>query len=430
MEELKELRFDKDDKLQRKIYAERLTNFLIANKDEINVACINAPWGTGKTWFVHMWKNYILDEFSKKEDGTGIIPVYYNSWENDDADSAFVPLIAEIKSQLFPDEKDLSKEVFKKLAQAGGAIIKEGIFNTVSVATGGIFDLKAGVEAIKDEDVFDESIVHYKDIQTAKKNFKSNLELIVKETRKQVFVFIDELDRCRPTFAIETLERIKHYFDVDGITFILMLDKEQLSYSVKVLYGSDCDTAGYLLRFFDIEYSLPKISKSYQLDAIFDSRAIFAYLVKEIDKYFNLSLRDYQKISLWLRAFSIGIDKSWSPFAREDLQLIMYFMILKLKHPEEFSKYCNITSIYYDKLPRASETDKICLSKYKVDVVNIFVRACNVIKGDLEYKHYLDELTRDNEESINHRANFFSKCCEKGRCQIIFDTLTFIEKSD
>ena len=424
MSELHGLTFEKDDKLQRKVYAERLTNFLIANKEDVDVACINAPWGTGKTWFVHMWKNYITDEYSKNEDGTGIMPVYYNSWENDDYPNALIPLIAEIKTQLFPEK---TGEAISKFAKASGAILKDAAYNALNLATAGLLDFRVGTEAaneLSDEALYEKSITQYNTNTLEKKNFKDSLKAIIKDDiKKHVFVFVDELDRCRPTFAIETLERIKHYFDIEGITFILLLDKEQLSHSVKVLYGTECDTAGYLLRFFDIEYNLPEIGKSHYIDYIFDRQADFAFLVKPIEHLFELTLRDYQKISIWLRAFTMGIDKRWPPFERAEYQLIVYFMIIKLKHPEIFASKCNMNGIEYSALPKAEDVDSVCISKHGIDIVNIFIRGCNVANGHLNKEVYLKEL--EGAEKQKAQA-FFLSYCEKVKCEKLFEALTFL----
>lgn len=70
-------------------------------------------------------------------------------------------------------------------------------------------------------------------------------------------ILVDELDRCRPDFAIAFLEVAKHLFDVDHVIFVLALDREQLGHSVRVIYGSELDSVGYLRRFFDLDFRLP-----------------------------------------------------------------------------------------------------------------------------------------------------------------------------
>ena len=70
-----------------------------------------------------------------------------------------------------------------------------------------------------------------------------------------VFI-VDELDRCRPTFAIELLERVKHVFDVPNILFVFGLNRDELCKSLRSVYG-EIDADVYLRRFFDFEFNLP-----------------------------------------------------------------------------------------------------------------------------------------------------------------------------
>ena len=74
-------------------------------------------------------------------------------------------------------------------------------------------------------------------------------------------MIIDELDRCRPSYAVELLEVAKHVFAVDHIVFVLAVNRSQLSHSVKALYGNDFDAYGYLRRFFDVDFRLPDPSR-------------------------------------------------------------------------------------------------------------------------------------------------------------------------
>ena len=84
---------------------------------------------------------------------------------------------------------------------------------------------------------------------------------------------IDELDRCRPSYAIELLEVAKHLFSVDRVVFVLAVNRVELAHSVKALYGAEFDAAGYLERFFDLEYLLPAPDrKQFVLQVLNDRR--------------------------------------------------------------------------------------------------------------------------------------------------------------
>jgi len=129
--------------------------------------------------------------------------------------------------------KDIDKEA-----------ISEALKNTAEAAT----------EILKDE------IDEYSSKKKGLKEFKNQLEEFVNKTTsgKPIVLIIDELDRCRPNYAVEVLEQVKHFFSVKGIVFVLSIDKDQLGNAIKGVYGSEnIDANEYLRRFIDLEYSIP-----------------------------------------------------------------------------------------------------------------------------------------------------------------------------
>lgn len=97
--------------------------------------------------------------------------------------------------------------------------------------------------------------------------FKESLEKFIdikSDTDRQniLFVLVDELDRCRPLYAIDLLEKIKHVFDVSGIVFVIPTDTDQLICSICAVYGEKFDSRRYLKRFFDRILKFPIISRN------------------------------------------------------------------------------------------------------------------------------------------------------------------------
>ena len=118
-------------------------------------------------------------------------------------------------------------------------------------------------------------------------------EIIVEKTERLV-VFIDELDRCKPSFAIEMLERIKHYFDDERIIFVVSLNKEQLIHTISNYYGSEFDATRYLNRFFDVSINLPEISthQKRKVQCTDSERLWITLIADELSDYYGFSLRD------------------------------------------------------------------------------------------------------------------------------------------
>lgn len=255
------------DVLQRKKYADFLTQYLVAKKDPF-VININAPWGSGKTFFIEHWYEDLMKEHPC---------VLFNAWENDFSNDPLLSVISCIEKDLSPllsvTDKDKAK-INSGLSKVGDylkSIAPILVRAAVSKAIG-----KDGLEELqqlneKDEEVATEVvekvteklIQNNKAVEKAIVSFKKSLEdLIEKLTcnqaylKKPLFIFIDELDRCRPLYAIELLERIKHLFGVPGIVFIIATDTEQLKHSINAIYGVGFDSNTYLRRFFDQGYTL------------------------------------------------------------------------------------------------------------------------------------------------------------------------------
>ena len=113
-------------------------------------------------------------------------------------------------------------------------------------------------------DIFENEVNDYVDRKNSINEFKTSLaDFIVDAYNGKPFIFIiDELDRCRPNYAVSILEQIKHFFSVPNIIFVLSIDKNQLGSAVKGVYGSDSlNSEEYLRKFIDLEYSIPEPNK-------------------------------------------------------------------------------------------------------------------------------------------------------------------------
>lgn len=255
----------KNDILEREPCANILTE-LIQSSVEPLVLCINARWGEGKTTFVKMWQQSLVR--------AGFNTIYFSAWENDFSKDALVSLIGEfdssiqnLKTNAKGDARILDKK-FDVAKKYGLSLLKNAVPAAVKAATLGLLDLdKAMEEALAKaaEGLAKDKIEQYEKAKTSVKGFKSALSELALELGKTddpekvlpLVIFVDELDRCRPDYAIDILEKVKHFFSVPNVVFVLAMDKYQLGCSIQTLYGAGIDVTGYLRRFIDIEYRLP-----------------------------------------------------------------------------------------------------------------------------------------------------------------------------
>lgn len=294
-----------DDLYDRKIIAENLTK-IIESQNEPMAISLDSKWGTGKTTFIKMWQNFISidEEYSSKFE-----TLYFNAWKNDYIKDPLLALFSEIEVQI-KEKQSFLKENFTQIKKIIGSMVKIAARIAVKVGTAGILDgenidLGGNTEdTIMDlaEQVGDISFKEVSISKSLREEFKKVIGQLQAESRKKIIIFIDELDRCRPTFAIELLEVIKHLFDIDNFTFVVSIDKEQLSHSVSTIYGNNMDTVGYLRRFFDLDYMLPNIDRKKYMDNLnenildkYKNIELFKFFIKEQFEIEKFSLRDIDK---------------------------------------------------------------------------------------------------------------------------------------
>ncbi len=234
-----------DDVLDRKEIAERLTS-IVRGQEAPFVISLDGHWGTGKTFLLRRWAQDLRNQDPKWQ------AIYYNAWEDDFAGD---PLLS-ITGQL---SEHLGKEKFsEKVRGALGQLVRPAYFagSVASMATTGmpLPGLPGGSQTDLDD------LGGYHQMRAARDELKQSLTELAAEVRSEtgqpLIFIIDELDRCRPTFAIELLERVKRIFDVPNIAFVFGINRRELVKSLESVYG-DIDAGTYLRRFFDMEFVLP-----------------------------------------------------------------------------------------------------------------------------------------------------------------------------
>ena len=212
--------------------------------------------GAGKTTFLRMLCQHLRNQ--------GFHVVEFNAWETDFAGSPFEALSAELTQKLETNPSVKIRNKTKRLRTAANRIA--GVLASAVLAGAasqlpfiGTATSKAmlGVVNMLGKD----RTSQYARLQREIKAFKATMAEISKELADQnqgrpLVITIDELDRCRPSYAIELLETAKHFFSTSDAVFVLAVNSGQLAHSVRSIYGAQFDTEGYLARFFDLPLRL------------------------------------------------------------------------------------------------------------------------------------------------------------------------------
>lgn len=272
----------KNDTTGRNRNLYNLLRLLNLQQDSLSIA-INGSWGTGKTFFIKQCQLILDNAFSCKNDEilqameelcpgeeglanihkTHFITAYYDAWEHDSEED---PIASLIRCLATTDWSTTVKENIGKAAEIGARILK--------VTTN--IDLTSLAETLKDNG---SDLLKPDNVELLKKQFNATLAKLAPNQGKLI-IFVDELDRCKPTYAVKLLERIKHYFNNPNVTFIFTVDLGQLQYTINQYYGSQFNGYQYLDRFFDLVISLPEPD----IDKYFDNTKNILEAAQHFDK--------------------------------------------------------------------------------------------------------------------------------------------------
>lgn len=296
------------------------------NSENGLVILLNGKWGSGKTQFLKDLEAQIINNNQYK------LLKKYNAWENDIFDDSVIPLFSNINNKTSFNKNvskliDVTSSVSSKKIDS---IIIKLLKSFIKTKTGFDIDDNLGEflsDIEKEMKKTDNYLKSYNEFDNIKKKIRKDLIKICNEP--SVFI-IDELDRCNPSFAISTLETIKHFFDIENCIFIVAVDKEQLGESVKTVFGQNMNADLYFSKFFDYQFDLSaiKITDTVEFPNIinsdFSSEELKSY-VESVFKKLNISIRDGKKI---LNSLSDRLNKhnNWTFL---QTKVILFLFVLK-----------------------------------------------------------------------------------------------------
>lgn len=285
------------DRLDRKPPCDLLTNLANCVDGPCTIA-IDAAWGHGKTTFLQLWAAHLRKH--------AFLVIDVNAWKTDYFNDPFLAIVGELTMQLeASDQIDFSE-------QSGFKRLKNCFFKVASIAPRAIV---APYIAVTGDDVTeiistlktDASIrlKQYEEQLASVEKFRSELAGVAREvwekTKKPLIVLVDELDRCRPTYAVEFLEVVKHLMAVDHVVYAFAMNRSELAHTVSGCYGPNFDGKGYLRRFFDVDFTLPQPSRRSFITSHFEEQLeplIPNHNARADTKLLLLAFFDVDRISL------------------------------------------------------------------------------------------------------------------------------------
>lgn len=307
-----------NDSIGRGEFVRQFVKMLNAIEDNCTIA-LEGNWGSGKTFFVKQVK-MVLDahnpnyqpvngflteerrkaikekysEFNVEDGSTELKPqlcVYYDAWQNDNDEDPILSLVYSIVKETGPDFSFSKKSTLNICSELINLVCDKDISKLINVLKGeNALDL---IRKTKDE----------------ADKVSEFLQSLLPEVGERLIVFVDELDRCKPSYAVKLLEKIKHYFLDEEITFVFSVNINELQHTIKKHYGNDFDATRYLDRFFDLRAALPKLDlEKYYATIDFkrnDDR--FNYVCASVINKYQFEMRNIAK---YIRLAKIAVPKS------------------------------------------------------------------------------------------------------------------------
>ena len=314
------------DPLHRKREIEDFLKMLIAVEPPYTFV-IDAPWGSGKSFFVKQvaralqMTNPALSQDSAKPSTTfgnideelhkkPYLPIYFNAWEDDHFDNPILPILASIASTT--GEKSVK----------GGEDFRKGIIGAIEAAAslvgyGG--DINGVIENFSGTDFLEQ----YKNERELRGKIDELIKSNLPKIADRAVIFIDELDRCRPEFAIKILEQTKTLFQQENIVVVYSTDITQLAHSLQGIYGPRFDGRKYLERFYDKRLELNPIKPAdYLLYKGINTMDGYTFMDITIDLlgYKQASLRACNRLIDSITNLSRYIANHWEHFGNGRVQ--------------------------------------------------------------------------------------------------------------
>ena len=313
-------------------------------QDDSYSIALDGRWGSGKTFFVkqcklvldcldeenqYAYEKQILDVIDQDEISElkkiNFKTVYFDAWKND---SDLDPIVSLSKS-IATTTLSVKTKVKSAACKAGEQLIKIAVEKIAKIDISSILDILQTEEKIETE-------------------FKKELDSLIPEAGRLV-IFIDELDRCRPTYAVKLLERVQHFFDNNKITFVFSVNLYELKNTIKKLYGSSFDGDRYLNRFFYSIISLPDANYTYKnIKGLSSSEKVYLNYCEEISQEFLFTLReqnhflsmiDITGVKNRFLSFNYQTDVLGNGKEIVDLFIIPYLIALKMVDSDQFNDF-------------------------------------------------------------------------------------------
>ena len=245
-----------------------------------------------------------------------------------------------VGDETYNQSKDIAKGISKEVSETLDKLFEDKI-NSYSQQIQSIEDFKSQLSTLSSK------------LESKSSQLEPNNKKLEPNNKTPIVIIIDELDRCRPTFAVEILETIKHLFSVPNVCFILVINKKQLVETIKSVYGQGFDATTYLEKFFTFEVELPKQARADKSNIQAYTQVLAGYYsfessifkltefksktngsISSIADYLDITLRQLEKVYIVLTLF---FSNELYEKEHNHIEVIVYLATIKIVNPSLFN---------------------------------------------------------------------------------------------
>lgn len=308
----------KVDLLNSEPIAKTIIKLLRERPDKPITIGIHGDWGAGKSSVLEMVENLLSSERK-------VVCIKFNGWRYQGFEDAKIALLESIvtdlveKRSLMTKAKDQVADVFKridylKLAKRVGSVAFTALSGIpspelVTTVVDGIKNIAADpaqyatAANLKKVAEKSEGLLKAKEsnVPAEINEFREAFDkLLDKANCEQLVVLVDDLDRCLPDTAIETLEAIRLFLFTNRTAFVIGADEAMIEYAVKRHFpdlpesaGYQAYTRNYLEKLIQVPFRIPVLGE--QETRMYVSLLLIASNVGEDDDGFTKLIEEARK---------------------------------------------------------------------------------------------------------------------------------------
>ncbi len=296
-----------NDSLDFKPYVETLADIIQTGNTPLTIG-VFGTWGSGKTSLMKMIKNGI-PKSNYKGLPKGYTIAWFDAWKYDKEEtlwrSLLLCVLSAVRKTAIGSDKPLEEldhletmlyraiDIEKvggvkiDLLKLGGIFAKGGVQLGLSFIPGASLlnklieeTQKLGAKTLTDDLTQaiqrERTKIHIEQVRFLEQfqdKFQTLVQQHITNNSKRLVVFVDDLDRCQPEKAIEVLEAIKLFLDVESCIFVLGLDQEVIARGIEMKYKElgmkegegirfTIEGARYLEKIIQLPFQIPPVEQT------------------------------------------------------------------------------------------------------------------------------------------------------------------------